>query len=175
MIGPKVVLRWGKRPPNCKTPNPLGSNTTLYVHYSDSRGKGIDKRGEPRDAMHNIQNFHMDGRGWCDIAYSYVLFQQQGIFGRPLLFLGRGFGTAPASQEGYNAGNVSVCVVADGSERVKRSTYRALAWLVRRSPAVHVKGHKDVNPTGCPGPYLYSKVGRLDQLAKRPKIAANLP
>jgi len=165
----KVIKNWGQRSPKCITDNPVGPNSTLFVHYSDSDGSGIDKKGEPRAAMRNIQNFHMDGRGWCDIAYSYVLIQQGGIFKRPLLFLGRGFHAVPASQEGFNTGNVSVCVVADGNDRIKRSTYKALAWVARHCPAETVKGHRDVNSTSCPGTYLYSKVPNLNKAAKRRK------
>lgn len=172
---PKIILNWGQRTPKCREPNPIVHDCTLFIHYSDSRGEGIDKKGEPRNAIHNIQNFHMDTRGWCDIAYSYVLFQQRGIFRRPLVFKGRGFNAVPASQYGHNTGNISVCVVADGSERVKRSTYRALAYLVRRSPALRVLGHKDVNPTSCPGPYLYSKVKPLDQHATKKSKFNMLP
>ena len=174
MIPPKVIRHWGQRPAHCQTANPIGNDCTLFVHYSDSRGEGIDKKGEPRAAMHNIQDFHMDVRDWCDTAYSGVLFQRRGIFRRPLLFMGRGFDLVPASQEGHNTGNISICVVADGSERVKRSAFKALAWIVRHSPATHVKGHRDVNATDCPGRYLYSKVPALDRAAHKPKQPACL-
>lgn len=167
---PKLITHWGQRPPNCETPNPIGSGSTLFVHYSASDGSGIDKKGEPIVTMHNLQNFHMDGRGWCDIAYSYVVIQPRGIFKRPLIFKGRGFDAVPASQEGFNTGNVSVCVVADSNDRIKRGTTRALAYIVRRCPATTVKGHRDVNSTDCPGDKLYSKVGVLNQLAKGKKL-----
>lgn len=171
MFPPRVILNWGQRPPRCKTGHTVGPGSTLFVHYSASDGEGIDKRGEPKQAMHNIQDFHMDNpeRLWCDIAYSYVVFQQRGIFRRPLIFKGRGFGVVPASQAGHNTGNVSVCVIADSNDRVKRSTYRALAYIVRRCPARTVKGHKDVTATACPGPYLYSKVPHLNRVAKKSK------
>lgn len=167
---PKLIDNWGQRKPNCHTPNPIGSTSVLFIHYSASDGEGIDKKGEPIAAMHNIQNFHMDTRGWCDIAYSYVVVQSRGIFKRPLIFKGRGFDSVPASQEGHNTGNVSVCVVADSNDRIKRSTTRALAWIVRRCPATNVMGHRDVNSTDCPGDRLYSKVPMLHTLAGKSKL-----
>lgn len=174
LLKPTIVAHWGQRAPRCATPNPIGPSCTLFVHFSATDGEGIDKKGEPRQAMHAIQNFHMDDpeRLWCDIGYSGVLFQQRGIFHRPLLFKGRGFDVVPASQEGHNTGNISICVLADSNDRVKRSTYRALAWIVRHSPATRVKGHRDVNSTDCPGDYLYSKVPHLDRAARKAKLGA---
>lgn len=169
MIPPKVVLHWGQRAPKCRTANSVGPDSTLFVHFSDSSGKGIDKAGEPKQAIRNVQNFHMDTRGWCDIAYSYLIVQQNGIFKRPLIFKGRGFEAVPASQEGHNTGNVSVCVIADGNDRIRRSTFKALAYIARRCPARTVKGHRDVNATGCPGDRLYSKVPALNKIAKKSK------
>jgi hypothetical protein len=72
----------------------------------------------------------------------------------------------PASQEGFNTGNSSICVIADDNDKIKRSTTRALAWAVRRFPGRTVKGHRDVNQTGCPGDRLYSKVPMLSRQAK---------
>lgn len=167
---PKLINNWGRRPAKCKDANPIGVNSVLFVHYSASDGEGIDKKGEPVATIRNIQNFHMDGRGWCDIAYSYLIVQQRGIFKKPLIFKGRGFGVIPASQEGHNTGNVSVCVIADSNDKIKRSTIRAIAWLVRRCPATRVMGHRDVGSTDCPGNKLYAKVPHLDRIAHKPKL-----
>lgn len=170
MLGPKLLTEYGQKPPRCSDPNPLSANSILFVHYSASDGSGIDKRGEPRAAMLNIQRFHQETRGWCDTAYSYVVIQQRGIFKRPLIFKGRGFKNVPASQEGHNTGNVSVCVIADSNDPIKRSTFKAIAWLVRRCPATRVRGHRDVGSTDCPGDRLYSKVDKLDTIARKPKL-----
>jgi len=169
LLGPKLVLDYGQREPRCQTANPLTAGTELFIHFSASDGEGIDKKGEPRQAVLNIQRFHQDTRGWCDTAYSYVVVQPRGIFKRPIIFKGRGFSQVPASQEGHNTGNVSVCVIADSDDRIKRSTFRALAWLVRRCPAAKVRGHRDVNSTDCPGDRLYSKVSKLDGISRKPK------
>lgn len=166
----KVITQWGQRKPNCRTPNPISKDSILFVHYSASDGSGIDKKGEPIVTMHNLQNFHMDTRGWCDIAYSYVVIQPRGIFKKALIFKGRGFDQVPASQEGYNTGNFSVCVVADSSDKIKKGTVRALAHITRRCPCARVDGHRDVNQTDCPGDKLYSKVPVLDILSRKPKL-----
>jgi hypothetical protein len=164
------ITRWGKRQAKCSTHNPISSMSTLFLHYSASDGSGIDKKGEPVETMHNLQNYHMDNNGWCDIGYSYVVIQPRGIFKRALVFEGRGFRNVPSSQEGHNTGNVSVCVVADSNDKIKRSTVRAIRQIIRRCPATKVRGHRDVNSTSCPGDRLYSKVPTLDKESRKPKV-----
>lgn len=166
---PKIVHSYGQEPPKCSEHNPTGPHTECFIHYSASDGEGIDKRGEPRQAMLNIQHHHQVVNGWCDTAYSYVVFQPRGVFKRPVVFKGRGFGQVPASQEGRNTGHVSICVVADSNDRIKRATFKCIAYLIRRSPARHVRAHKDVSATACPGRFLDSKVPQLDQAAKKRK------
>lgn len=171
IIRPKVITQWGQRNPTSILPQRMNSESTLFIHYSASDGSGINTKGEPKQAVRNIQNFHMDGNGWSDIGYSWVLVQQRGIFKRPLLFKGRGFDRVPASQMGWNTGNGSVCVIADSNDPIKRSTTRALRYVARRCPAQRVKGHRDVNATDCPGDKLYSKVPAIDAAARTLKLA----
>lgn len=167
---PKLLLDYGQRPPKCDAgKNPVGPSSKAFIHYSASDGSGIDKKGEPRQAVLNIQRFHQDTRGWCDTGYSYVVVQPRGIFKKPIVFKGRGFNVVPASQEGHNTGNVSICVIADSNDRINRSTFQAIAWLLERCPARTVVGHRDVNSTDCPGDKLYSKIGAWNEVAKRPK------
>ncbi|HEY3434202.1 MAG TPA: peptidoglycan recognition family protein [Solirubrobacterales bacterium] len=175
LLTPKIVTSYGQRPPRCELQdNPLGPDSTVFIHYSASDGAGIDKRGEPRQAVLNIQAHHQDGNGWCDTGYSWIVVQPRGIFKRPIVFKGRGFGKVPAAQEGHNTGNVAICVIADSNDRISRATFRAIAYLVRRCPARNVKGHRDVNSTSCPGDRLYSKLDELRRIAREPK-AGRLP
>lgn len=166
---PLIVYRWGQEDARCETPNPLSRDSTLFVHYSASDGEPVDARGEPRAAAKGIQHHHMNVKGWCDAGYSGLLVQPRGIFRRPIVFWMRGYGKVPAAQEGHNTGNGAICVLADPDDRIKWRTRRALRVLARRFPGRHVRGHKDVVATACPGPYLYSLVPGLDQVAKRPK------
>jgi hypothetical protein len=111
----------------------------------------------------------MDTNGWCDVAYSYLLFQPRGFFRRPRVFEGRTFAVVPASQAGHNTGNGSVCVVMGPGDRLKRGTIRKLRGIARRFPGHKVRGHRDVSATECPGDLLYSHVAELDKLARGPK------
>jgi hypothetical protein len=167
----RIVTHYGQRPPRCPLQdNPIGPNSKVFIHYSASDGAGIDKKGEPRQAALNIQAHHQDVNGWCDTGYSWIIVQPRGAIKHPIVFKGRGFGKVPAAQEGHNTGNGAICVIADSNDPINRSTFQAIAYLLRRCPARTVKGHRDVMPTGCPGDKLYSKLDELNVVARKPKL-----
>lgn len=58
-------------------------------------------------AVHSMQNFHMDDRGWNDIGYSFA------VGGDGLVYQGRGFQVIGAHAPGYNARSVGICIIGD--------------------------------------------------------------
>jgi hypothetical protein len=38
-----------------------------------------------------------------------------------------------------------------------------LAWIINKNPNVLIRGHKDIEPTDCPGRYLYTHLGRINR------------
>lgn len=108
---------WGARLPTGSTELPLSQIKGVAVHYSAS---AADQVGTS-DRVRTIQNFHMDTRGWFDIAYNF-LFTTKGK-----LYEGRGYGQRSAAQ-GSNYGN---------------DYYYAICWL-----GLDDKNHDDVTATG---------------------------
>jgi hypothetical protein len=137
----------------------------LFVHYSGSPGKALDSWSRQAAAIRAIRDYHVDVRGWLDIGYSYVLTQPAGNIREARIWRGRGRHRVPASQEGYNTGNLSVCVITDGTEVIPEQTVRAIAKLARRVGARDVQGHRDVNATSCPGEKLAAHLPRIRALA----------
>jgi hypothetical protein len=156
---------WGARPPRERTPQRLTKASTLFVHWSAGKGLGpqFDTWKEQCAAVRGIQNFHMDDpeRKWNDIAYGYLVVQPSGRLRLARIFEGRGHDTVPASQEGYNTGNTSVCVLMKEGEPLKRSTVRRIKSLYKRLPCGSVKGHRDVGDTDCPGDLLYAQLPEI--------------
>lgn len=116
-----------------------------------------------RAYMREIQNFHMNVRGWSDYAYNYALFQS----GR--VYAGRTFQYVPASQAPFNTHGVSLtCNIGTGDQPsvAMRNTMREFVrWAEKYAGHdLHVKGHRDVNQTSCPGDRLYRLVPSLDRL-----------
>lgn len=146
---------WGARPPRARTPQNPRSVDELFFHWPGSSGslRGINTTAEERRWMRDIQNFHMDTRGWSDFAYSYAIF----LSGR--IYRGRGFRNVPAGQEGHNTNTVAVVFVvgtADSVSSAMRETAREFTrWAERYARReLLVRGHGAVSQTSCPGPAI---------------------
>lgn len=67
--------RWGARQGRSGMAQ-QASPTEAFIHYTDGAASTIastDRFVEQAAAMRGIQGFHMDGRGWSDIAYHFAL------------------------------------------------------------------------------------------------------
>lgn len=136
----------------------------VFVHHSASFGAKIDTFAEMVATMQQFQNFHMDGRGWADIGYHYVVFQPRGRFKRAVVFAGRPTNVVPAAQEGHNTNTVAICIVQADPERLARNTVWRVGRLARRiKSARRLRGHYEVVQTDCPGKVIR---GRLDDIAR---------
>lgn len=185
---------WGARSPKSRTRRTAATVDTVFIHWPGGPTHiGREKDRVPEDQaqechvpeellqllntqairsgsveaerayMREIQAFHMDVRGWSDYAYNYALFQS----GR--VYAGRTFQYVPASQAPYNTHGVSLtCNIGTGDypSVAMRSTMREFVrWAMKYAGHdLRVKGHRDVNPTSCPGDRLYRLVPQLDRL-----------
>lgn len=176
---PKIVSRaeWGARPLNLEAPeefglfdaqiNPEGVLyysgdlrtvlNTIVVHHSASPDSG------PRE----IQDLHMDRRGFADVAYHYMIAKDGTIYeGRELNIRG-------AHVQGYNTGSVGVVLLGnfndDQPSEAQLTGLRALVDYLRYTYGIrYLAGHKDYpdqSPDGteCPGANLYPLLPGLAQ------------
>jgi hypothetical protein len=142
---------WTRKPVDARCTKQLPKRPVLFVHYSDTPGRALTTKRKQISAIRSIYAFHTGTRGWYDIGYSYLVAQPWGIYPYARLWRGRGKGAVPASQEGHNEGNLSVCVLANGTEPIKDDTVRAIAKLAREVNAKAIRPHSAVNSTDCPG------------------------
>jgi hypothetical protein len=165
---------WGARPVGAMS---YGSTVKLgVVHHSDS---GNDySAGQVPGILRGIQAYHMDGRGWSDIAYNFVVDKYGG------LWEGRAGGidrpVVGAHAQGFNTNTVGVMVLgnylaAQPSGAAIESVSKVIGWkmsLHGNDPAGSVSftsggspryaagvtvnlpgvvGHGDTGATSCPG------------------------
>jgi hypothetical protein len=139
----------------------------VFLHHSDTAlAERIDRFEEQVAAMQGFQNFHMDVRGWDDIGYHFIVFQEYGNLEVVRIFRGRPVNHVPAAQAGRNTGTVAICTVGDfqGDDGVKPKTIQAIIDLIKHvkrhnaDNLVTVGGHRDVVATSCPGDTLYAHV-----------------
>lgn len=155
--------QWGARSPD----KVCGSVVTPYrmsIHHTaspDSDG------GDPAARMRQMQAFHMDSRGWCDIGYHFVVSQSGN------LYQGRSDERRPGAHVGnQNAGNIGISFI--GNYEVSQppqvqldAASRLMAWIKdtydipwnRNS----IKGHREWpgQTTSCPGSNLLAKLDSL--------------
>lgn len=120
----------------------------LIVHYS-ATPKGMEVDAE------KIREWHVTDRGWRDIGYHFVI----GYDGK--VEIGRDIAETGAHCAQHNFESIGICYVgglneagkpADTRTKEQKVALRAvLAVLKSIFPEAKVYGHKDLQPTACPG------------------------
>lgn len=155
---------WGARPPRDKTPLPRENIKAFVLHYSAANS---DEQADHKDCarrVRGIQNFHMDTRGWDDIAYSWCVCRHGYIF------QGRGISNRSAATGEANGYTVACCFLGDDTKGKADVTPEAKAaikdvyrFVKEYTPKkVAAKGHRDYMATSCPGDELYAFVQTLE-------------
>lgn len=181
----RLRSEWGARPASTS----VASTVRLaVVHHSVSSNSYSPS--EVPAILRSIQAYHMDGRGWSDIAYNFVVDKYGGIWE------GRGGGidrpVIGAHAAGFNTGSVGVMVIGDYTQAqpnaaILESVSTVVGWKLAlhnvdplgsvaftsggstKYPAgqvvnlPRVVGHMDVGLTSCPG----SIQGSLDHIRVR--------
>ncbi|HLE99011.1 MAG TPA: N-acetylmuramoyl-L-alanine amidase [Gaiellaceae bacterium] len=168
------------------------------VHHT--AGRNDYTRAAAPAIVKAIQLYHVQGNGWNDIGYNFLVDRFGTIYeGR---FGGVDRNVVGAHAAGFNTGSVGVAVLGTyGSTSISKAAEDALARLLAwRLDLAHVdptgsltavsggnerfvsgvpvslrvvSGHRDAGSTECPGNALYAKLGALASAAGRlglPKI-----
>lgn len=156
MQGVQVVTRqeWGARPPKAPYTR-LADSEGIVVHHE---GDGVSRDPETTDYaayMRSTQRYHMDTKGWNDIAYGWAV-------GGGKIYEGRTWGWIDGADTGR--GRVMHSVVWLGDSTVNAPPLEDLIAInaviaehqARYGATDFVGGHRDINATGCPGDHLYA-------------------
>ncbi|MBC7273199.1 MAG: N-acetylmuramoyl-L-alanine amidase [Streptomyces sp.] len=133
---------WGARPPDWDVAVPRSERVGFTVHYS---------AGPTTQTVRQIQNFHMDGRGWPDIGYNFLVDK----YGR--IYEGVGWDHRGSHATGYNTTHIGCCFIGsdgDATEAAKASIralyYHAASVYGRTLNATYHSGLPGAS-TACPG------------------------
>ena len=135
----------------------------LVVHYNDKPPMHFASKPHSacRDYWRNTRVFHMQGRGWRDIGYSFA------VCAHGIVMEGRGWQREQAAQPGGNRTWTS-CTFMSGEGEVPTdaqvNAFRELrAWLRGKGLAAAISYHGKFISTSCPGSVLREWVtsGRL--------------
>lgn len=152
----KTVTRrdWNAR--QAKHTIPQGPVSEIVVHttvtYDHPASASVDTVAR---SWKGIQNYHMDTKGWYDIAYSFG-FDRAGR-----CYVGRGSKRKDAATEGKSGTTLSFVTI--GNTDTKRPSFRQRAAMVKKARElkregklvgrIKVTGHRRYSTKGktCPG------------------------
>lgn len=176
---------WGARPPKRVYPHPGLPVAEIWVHHTASATPtalaDIDGDGAP-DAEEAIvkmaQNYHMDSRGWSDIAYNFLV-GQSGVQYEGRGWDRKGGGTGdPEDSRSY-----SICAI--GNYETATPTNQLLGGIadliaggiragnIQAGWTIH--GDRDTNATACPGANLYARLADIKELVDRRLAVPDVP
>lgn len=158
---------WSARPPRGLIEQGWNARE-VFIHHTADRPRPNTLEEQFRQ-MRAYQNFHMDVRGWNDLAYHFIVmqpFRSDGGADIPArIFQGRPRNMIPAAQEHHNTGTLAVCVMGDfspGKDTLHRNTRFAIEVLLNQYDKLRVLGgHRQVVGTSCPGDQLYRELGKI--------------
>ncbi|MBD7918215.1 N-acetylmuramoyl-L-alanine amidase, partial [Cellulomonas sp. Sa3CUA2] len=167
---------WGARSPAC-TPDVARTLVGGVVHHTATTN-AYSSTAEVMQQLRNIQAYHIDGRGWCDIGYNFLVDKWG------LAYEGRVGSLEKAvigvHAGGFNTGTVGVSMIGTYDARPSDATLRTVGNLLRSKLGPYgvrlngwmtyytsggensryanqnvtlptVFGHRDVSYTACPG------------------------
>ncbi|MFI7131863.1 N-acetylmuramoyl-L-alanine amidase [Nonomuraea sp. NPDC050153] len=140
---------WNARPP--RDPDdvvqvPWPQRTEFIVHYTE---------GPTTQTPREIQDFHMDVRGWNDIGYNFLV-RDDGI-----VYEGRGWEVKGAHALNHNVSGIGCAYIglnqaSDGAKLKIRALYDEACAKAGRTLAK--RAHIQVGDTDCPGTKLLAWV-----------------
>lgn len=158
---------------NCgEDPSPVFTDPTHFiVHHS----AGSNTSSDWPAVVRSIWDFHVNGRGWDDVGYNYLI-DPEGV-----IYNGRGEGLMGAHFCGTNSGTLGVCVLGTYSgvaptEPSVQGIQDLAAWQLckwQTNPTtvslhassnrnlIHISGHRDGCATECPGQQLYDQLSTI--------------
>jgi hypothetical protein len=168
---PTILARadWGARPLNFYAPEEFGSfdphtNPEGVLYYLSDLRVALNTIVIHHSAFSHtgpaeIQDLHLDRRGFADIAYHFLI-DSEGI-----IYEGREINVRGAHVQGFNTGSVGIVLTGNFSDteptRAQLDSLTGLVDYLRYTYKIrYLAGHKDYpgqSPDGteCPGDSLY--------------------
>ena len=160
---PTILPRsaWGARAPTCQSStNPY----RMVVHHTASP---TNDSMTPEQRLRQTQAYHMDTRGYCDIAYNFLMSRDARVWE------GRGDSVLGGHTLNQNGGNMALCIIGTYTTDTltPQQECAAAGWMAWQSSLhgitlnrTNIKGHREWGSTECPGQKVFD---RLDALVEQ--------
>ena len=186
---PEIIFRseWGADETKVISPAEYSRADKFIVHHTASSElvSDSDGSGEYKNMVKNIFLYHINGRGWNDIGYNYLIDPIGNIYeGR-----NGGNGVIGVHAGSYNTGSIGISVLGTYGGNVNgeylsnslafniiKSLEKLIGWVAANNSIDLAKisgqnskgenidgviGHRDVSATNCPGDELHQKLGSI--------------
>ncbi len=158
---------WRARPPNGGPGNLTVSRVQGAVIHWPGTGTttGIHSQAAVASALRGWQNFHMDDRGWSDIAYQVAVDQAGRAWTLRGLRTQSGANGNADLNERYGAVLLILVTGEQPTAAMKTTTRAVIADFRRLYPrGTAIRPHSAVRPDGtdCPGPAARAAIARGD-------------
>lgn len=132
---------WGARPPKNKpVVVAMSRRTGVRFHYSGASA---------RQTVRSIQDWCMDGRGFNDIDYNYLV-DDKGV-----IYEGRGLNVVGSHTVGWNTVDIAICAIGENGDitDAQLNSMRALYdWIIAKAgKRLTPRWHSQNANTDCPG------------------------
>jgi hypothetical protein len=169
---------WGARAPKCSIVQMSTLNRAVIHHTASASDFNTTSADTSKSKVRATQNYHMDVNGWCDIGYQYLICKLG------FLFEGRSGANTSRPQGAHDGININsfgfTCMGYFHTPYNQQPTYEmrdmlwgAIAWRMPSGWSSYGAGyynaanthvgwltaHRRVNPTACPGDYIWSYIG----------------
>ncbi|XP_034311315.2 uncharacterized [Magallana gigas] len=132
--------------------------TMFFIHHTATQS--CDSTDSCGKLMRAIQRFHMNTRGWNDIAYSFL------IGGDGRVYKGRGWDRVGSHTLHYDYVSLAVSFMGNFNNTMPApaalaAANKLLMCAMQRkaiTPSYSLYGHQDVRDTDCPGYTLYNAI-----------------
>lgn len=168
----KSRASWGARAAKCSSKSTPDRFTIHHTVTPTTDTVSAEAR------LRNIQAYHQDVRGWCDIGYNYLVSRD----GR--VWEGRGANKLGSHVAGQNTGNVGVAFLGTyttvSATQTQISSAGALIASVAATNKIpvtsaRIKGHRDRGTTSCPGDRLYGQIASIIKAGTAGPALAPIP
>lgn len=149
---------WGALPPEGMRRFDPDKVRGVAVHFNG--GAVAEKQTyDPEAYLRGVQRFHMETKGWADIAYNLAVDQRGRMWTlRGLLSESAANGNATVNDEWVAILGILGGDQAPTPQMLTGIRYGVSLTRARYPRATRIIGHRDVRSTDCPGERLYAHV-----------------
>lgn len=131
----------------------LSFTAQLYSFTQPVKYIVLHHEAAPTATVEEIHRYHITNNGWSGIAYHLYVRKDGKVYkGRPIDKVG-------GHCKGYNSISIGICCEGNFEvEQMSGAQFNALCEAIRYVMSVYpnaqIVGHKELNPTACPGRYF---------------------